>query len=353
MSDHNGFPSMTVIPVEKAVGTVLCHDITRIAPGEFKGPAFKKGHVVKDEDVPELLKLGKEHLYVFETQKGFLHEEEAALRLAAANKGENLTCTPPKEGRVNFLASCAGLLQVNVPLLERINSLGQITFATKHTQQEVSEGEALAGVRVIPLMISERRIITAEELCASDPTPLVTVLPFKQAKVGVVITGSEIYHGRIKDAFGPVLRKKFGHLGCSIMGERMTSDEIDWTKNAILTFIEEGADMVVLTGGMSVDPDDHTPASIRAAGAKVVTYGAPVFPGAMFLISHIETARGRIPVLGLPGCVMYHRASIFDLVVPRLLAGQEVTMSDIAKLGHGGFCVTCKECHYPRCSFGK
>ena len=353
MEQPANHPRMSVVPVVDAVGSVLCHDITAIVPGESKGRAYKKGHVVTNDDIPRLLKLGKEHLYVYAPEPGFLHEEDAALRLSAAGSGENLTLTEPKEGRINFKAARRGLLRVNVPLLESINSLGQITFATLHTMREVSVGEAVAGVRVVPLMVEERLIAEAERLCAAAEFPVLSVLPFKPARIGVVITGNEIYHGRIKDGFGPVLRKKFAALGCSAMGERMTSDDVEMTRDAIFSFVGEGADMVVLTGGMSVDPDDLTPTSIRASGARVVTYGAPVFPGAMFLLSHLSTPRGEIPVLGLPGCVMYHRASIFDLIVPRLLVGVEVTAADIARLGHGGFCMNCSECRYPDCSFGK
>lgn len=353
MSQPANHPRMESIPVEEAVGSVLCHDITGIVPGVVKDRAFKKGHVVAKEDVPQLLKLGKEHLYVFKPEPGFIHEEEAAVRLSAAGRGLNLELTPPKEGRINFKSTIHGLLRINVPLLADINSLGQITFATLHTNREVAPGEAVAGVRVVPLMVDEKVVTDAEKFCSASAEPVVSVLPFKPAKVGVVITGSEIYHGRIKDGFGPVLRKKFGALGCAILGEQTTSDDIGMTKAAIASFVDEGAEMIVLTGGMSVDPDDLTPASIRASGAEVVCYGAPVFPGAMFLLAKLPTSRGVIPVMGLPGCVMYHRASIFDLIVPRLLAGLDVTARDVAMMGHGGFCSTCPECRFPNCGYGK
>lgn len=353
MAQFSQHPQMSSIPVSEAVGTVLCHDITCIIPGGEKGRAFKKGHVVTEEDIPRLLKLGKEHIFVYTPAPGFIHEEEAANRLSAAGAGGNLTRTAPKEGRINFIAACQGLLWVNVPLLERINSLGQITFATLHTCRPVAANETVAGVRVVPLMVEDRLVSEAEKLCAEAEYPVLSVLPFKSVRVGVVITGNEIYHGRITDAFGPVLRKKFEDLGGSIIGERMSSDDVATTKDAILSFVEEGADMVMVTGGMSVDPDDLTPTSIRATGARVVTYGAPVFPGAMFLLSTLDTAWGEVPVLGLPGCVMYHRASIFDIIVPRLLAGMEVTAEDIARLGHGGFCAMCSECRFPACEFGR
>lgn len=353
MKQLSTHPRMSSIPVAEAVGTILCHDITGIVPGVAKGPVFRKGHSITEGDIPTLLKLGKEHIFVYQPAPGFIHEEEAALRLAAAGAGRNLEQTAPKEGRVNFKSTIHGLLSVNVSLLQRINSLGQITFATLHTLREVQPGESVAGVRVVPLMIEEGVISRAEGVCAESGEPVLEILPFRGAKIGVVVTGSEIYHGRIKDRFGPVLREKFSALGCTVMGERATSDDIEMTKSAILSFASEGADMIVATGGMSVDPDDLTPASIRAAGAVETVYGAPVFPGAMFLLASLETSSGAIPILGLPGCVMYHRASIFDLVVPRLLAGVKVGVEEIAELGHGGFCANCAECVFPACGYGK
>ena len=334
------------VRVQDAVGSVLCHDITRIVPGEGKGPVFRKGHRVTPEDIPLLLRVGKEFLYVYEPHAGLVHEDDAARRIAAVVAGDNLVLTEPKEGRIDFCATCQGLLHIDVPTLTRVNSLGQIALATLHSFQEVQEGQKVGGTRVIPLMIPTEKI---EELEAFVCDPIVRVLPFRSLNVGMVTTGSEIYHGRIKDAFGPVLREKFARLGSRIVDQAFTSDDIDMTSTAITRFIEAGAGMVVVTGGMSVDPDDRTPASIRAAGGRVVTYGSPTFPGAMFLLAHI----GDVPVLGLPGCVMYHKASIFDLIVPRLLAGLPVRAEDIHALGHGGYCAACPQCHYPVCPFGK
>ena len=338
--------SMTTIPVSRAVGTVLCHDITRIEPGGEKGPVFRKGHVVREEDIPVLLSVGKENLYVYEPQPGQVHENDAALRLGRAVAGQNILFSDIKEGRINFLAVEHGLLRVDVEALARVNSCDEISLATLHTMQEVQKGQAVGGTRVIPLLIDEEKLARAESAAAG---PVLEVLPFRPAKVGIVTTGNEVYTGRIKDAFGPVLRKKFEGLGSSVLGQRFSDDSIGMTADAIRAFIAEGADMIACTGGMSVDPDDRTPAAIRAAGGEVITYGAPIFPGAMFLLAFI----GKVPVLGLPGCVMYYRASIFDLVVPRLLAGLPVTRQDIVALGHGGFCAGCGECRYPNCAFGK
>ena len=298
---------MKTIHVHEAVGSVLCHDITRIVPGESKGPVFSKGHVVRPEDIKVLLEVGKEHLYVFEPLPGMVHENDAAARIVAATAGSNLTAGNPKEGRINLSAACDGLLRIDVPTLARFNGLGEITIATLHSLQFVSKGRPVAGMRVVPLMIEEEKLRSMEEMVSH---PVVEVLPLAHAKVGVVTTGSEVYYGRIQDAFGPVLRKKFAKLGSSIMGQTLTSDEVDMTAAAIVDFLHQGADMIVVTGGMSVDPDDRTPTAIRASGAEIVSYGAPVYPGAMFLLAHATGPRRRLPVLGLTGCVMYHIASI-------------------------------------------
>jgi len=335
------------VPVQEAVGMVLCHDMTRIVPGETKGPAFRKGHVIAEEDIPTLLEIGKEHVYVLNLEKGRIHEDEAAQRIAKAAAGPGITLSPVCEGRINFEAT-PGLLDVNVEALNRINSIEEVVLATMHDGQQVTSPRAVAGTRVVPLVIDEGKIEQVEAICAEYPY-VVGIRPFAHHNVGLVTTGSEVFHGRIKDKFGPVIRDKFAKLGSSVMGQRLSSDDPSMTRDAILAFIAEGAEMVVVTGGMSVDPDDQTPTAIRSTGAEVVTYGAPTFPGVMFLIAELDG----VPILGLPGCVMYYRASVFDLVVPRLLAGEKVTRNDIVEMGHGGFCATCDVCRYPICPFGK
>ena len=336
------------IPVEESVGMVLGHDITQIVPGKFKGPAFKKGHILKFEDIPRLLDMGKRHVYVMNLQDDFVHENEAAERIACAAAGDGINFTSPSEGRVNLIAGLQGLLKVNVQALHQINSVEETAFATLHTDQQVTEDTKVAGVRIIPLATKKDKIEIIEDICRNN-FPVITVKPFRSLKVGVITTGSEVYHGRIKDKFGPVLKEKFGKLGCHIIKQVFVSDETDMTVDAIKDMIKEGAELIALTGGMSVDPDDQTPAGIRAAGGNVVVYGAPVFPGAMFMLAHI----GDVTLVGLPGCVMYVRASIFDLIVPRIVAGEKITRDDIVALGHGGYCSDCGECRYPVCGFGK
>lgn len=339
---------MKTIQVQDAVGTVLCHDITRIVPGEDKGPAFHRGHIVKEEDVPTLLDIGKEHLYVFDPEDGYIHEDDAAQRIAEAAAGQGIALSQPSEGKVNFTATHDGLLDLDTDTLFRLNSVQDVIFGTIHNNQLVKQGRGLAGTRVIPLVVHEDTIQEAERIL-NEHTPLIQVRPLKSCKVGIVTTGSEVYKGRIKDKFGPVVKRKFESYGSIIVGQTFVSDEQEMTVQAINEFISKGADFVVVTGGMSVDPDDQTPASIRATGAEVVTYGAPTFPGAMFMLAKL----GDIPIVGLPGCVMYYKASIFDLIIPRILAGKEVNRDDIVALGHGGYCEGCDECRYPVCGFGK
>ncbi|MEF2232376.1 MAG: molybdopterin-binding protein [Pseudodesulfovibrio sp.] len=339
---------MKVIDVEDAVGTVLCHDITRIVPGQCKGPGFRRGHVVRQEDIPELRRIGKEHLYVFDLADGYVHEDDAARRIARAAAGPGLTLDEPVEGKITFTAAVDGVVEIDADRLLALNSLGDILFATVHGNQLASRGRKLAGVRVLPLAVPEALILEAERLLG-ESGPIIRVRPLKPARVGIVVTGSEVYNGLIEDKFGPVVRDKFRSYGCTVLGKRLVSDDQAMTARAIGDFLEDGAECIVVTGGMSVDPDDRTPAAIRAAGAEVVTYGAPIFPGAMFMLARI----GDVPVLGLPGCVMYYRASIFDMVVPRLLSGRDVTRDDILALGYGGFCEGCPTCRYPACGFGK
>lgn len=339
---------MKAIPVEQSVGTVLCHDITRIVVGQSKGPAFRRGHVVTDQDIPALLDIGKASLYVYDPEDGYIHEDDAAFRLAAAATGRNITFSGPSEGKITLTAAIDGLLSVNVSALTDMNCVADVTFATLHNNQFVRKDRALAGTRVVPLAVPEKILFEVESICEKSG-PVIEVVPLKAARVGVVTTGSEVYSGRIKDGFGPVLKRKFRELGSTVAGQVFVSDETEMTVEAIRSFAAQGVDLIAVTGGMSVDPDDQTPTAIRATGADVVSYGAPTYPGAMFMLAYLDT----IPVVGLPGCVMYHKASIFDLIIPRILAGEKVTRRDIVALGHGGFCEGCETCRYPVCGFGK
>ncbi|WP_088187993.1 molybdopterin-binding protein [Desulfosporosinus sp. FKA] len=338
---------MKMIHVSEAVGSALCHDLTKIVPGKFKGAAFKKGHIIRPEDVEVLLSMGKEHIYVWEITKGTIHENEAALRLASAACGGNLTLTEPSEGKVNLISKERGLLKINMDLLYSLNSIDQIIFASRHNNTLVNEGDVVAGTRVVPLVIEEDKIIEAEAVLHQDI--LVTILPLQSFKVGLITTGNEVFYKRIEDKFGPVVTKKLEALGSSVLEQVFVPDDSEKISDTIKSLISKGAEAIVVTGGMSVDPDDVTPYGIRQTGAEIVTYGLPVLPGAMFLLAYY----GDIPIMGLPGCVMYSKASILDLVLPRILCGERLVRQNLVELSHGGLCLQCPECKYPICPFGK
>ncbi|MDF9406839.1 MAG: Molybdopterin molybdenumtransferase [Pelotomaculum sp. PtaB.Bin013] len=339
---------MLKVKVEEAVGMVLCHDITRIAPGEFKGPAFKKGHIVTEEDIPELLKLGKEHIFIWECGEDFLHEDVAALRIARAGSGQGVSFTEPNEGKVNLIAAFRGLLKINVEGVCLINDIEEVVLSTRHTNHIVDKGDILAGTRVIPLVINKEKIELAEQVC-KDYGPLLEVKEMRSLRVGLITTGNEVFHGRIEDKFSPVIKEKLSRYGCPVLFHSVLPDETGQITERIRDFIGNGAEMIIITGGMSVDPDDVTPGGVRASGAEIVTYGAPILPGAMFLLAYLDN----IPVLGLPACVMYFKTTIFDLILPRILAGERVARKEITRMGYGGLCLRCQDCMFPFCSFGK
>ncbi|MCR5215537.1 MAG: molybdopterin-binding protein [Lachnospiraceae bacterium] len=342
---------MKLVKTEDSVGQVLCHDITQIIPGTYKGPVFRKGHVITEEDIPVLLSVGKEHLYVWEKKEGILHEDEAAEILKEICFNDHMLASEPKEGKIEITAAEDGVFKINRDALIRVNSLGEMMIATIHGDFWVKKGEKLAAMRVIPLVIEEEKMEAAKK--AAGNSPILSLLPTKHRKVGIVTTGSEVFKGRIKDAFGPAIMKKLQFFDTEIMGQKILDDDMQGITDSIMEFIHDGADMVLCTGGMSVDPDDKTPGAIKATGAAMVSYGAPVLPGAMFALAYYDYEGRTIPILGLPGCVMYAKRTIFDLVLPRVLAGDRITKEDIARLGEGGLCMNCEPCTFPHCGFGK
>lgn len=339
---------MKLVRTEDAVGQVLCHDITQIIPGVTKDAVFRKGHIVTEEDIPVLLSVGKEHLYIWEKQEGMLHEDEAAEILCEICKGDNIERSRPKEGKIELTAACDGLFKVDREALLRMNSQGEMMIATRHSDFPVKKGEKLAGTRIIPLVIEKEKMELARK--AAGPEPILQVKKFKHKKVGIVTTGSEVSKGRIPDQFTPVLKEKLAEYDTEVIGQVLLGDEHEKITEAILKFIAQGADLVLCTGGMSVDPDDRTPLAIRNTKARIVSYGAPVLPGAMFLLAYYQE---RVPILGLPGCVMYAKRTIFDLILPRILADDRIEQEDIQRLGHGGLCLSCPVCSFPNCGFGK
>lgn len=339
---------MKVINTVDAVGHVLCHDITQIIKGVTKDARFRKGHLITKEDIPVLLSLGKDHIYVWEKTAGMLHENEAAEILRQICANEHMIPSAVKEGKIELKAACDGVLKIDVERLNKINDLDEIIIASRHNNTPVQAGDKLVGTRIIPLVIDEAKMKVAQDIAGS--TPIMQLLPYKKWKVGVVTTGNEVFNHRIEDTFTPVIVKKLEKYGLTMDAHRIVNDEPENITQAIRELITEGMEMIVCTGGMSVDPDDMTPAAIRATGAEMITYGVPVLPGAMFLLAYYK---GTLPIMGLPGCVMYAKTTIFDLVLPRIVAGEKVQKRDLKGLGHGGLCLGCEVCRYPNCSFGK
>ena len=342
---------MKEIRTEDAVGHVLCHDVTQIIRGVTKGARFRKGHVIAEEDIPVLLSLGKDHVYVWENDETMLHENDAAEILRQVCQNDGMEASEPKEGKIELKALQDGVFHVDEERFDAINELDDIVIATIPQNFPVKQGTKLAGMRVVPLVIGKEKMEEVRKL-AGD-VPLFELRPYRKMKVGVVTTGTEVFLGRIKDTFTPVLEAKLNAFGLCVDEHRLSDDVTEHTREKIQELLDLGMDMVLCTGGMSVDPDDRTPAAIRAAGTRVVTYGAPVLPGAMFLLAYWEKDGRNVPVLGLPGCVMYSPATIFDIVLPRLLTGEILTKRELRHLGIGGLCMGCKSCHYPVCGFGK
>ena len=339
---------MKRIPTREAAGHVLCHDMTQIIPGRYKGARFRKGHVVREEDIPVLLSMGKEHLYVWELVPGMVHENDAAERLCALCRNEGMERSAVQEGKIELTAARDGLFQVDSRRLNAVNALENLMIATRHGGTAVRKGDKLAGTRVIPLVIEEETLRRAE--AAAGERPLLELLPWKLKTAAVVTTGSEVAQGLIEDAFTPVVEKKLAEFGIRMIGHRLPGDDMEAVTEAILAARRSGADLILCTGGMSVDPDDNTPGAVKRSGADIVAYGAPVLPGAMFLLGYFEDGT---PIVGLPGCVMYAKRTIFDLVLPKLAAGVPVTREDLTTLGEGGLCLGCEVCTYPNCGFGK
>lgn len=350
---------MKLIKTVDAEGAVLCHDITQIIRGVTKDAVFRKGHIVTKEDIPVLLSVGKDTLYVWEKEEGMLHEDEAAEVLCEICKGDHMERSQPKEGKIELTAACDGLLKIDTKALKGVNAFGQMMIATRHGNFAVKKGDKLAGTRIIPLVIEKEKMKTvkAQTMELTGGKPILELKPFHHKNVGIVTTGNEVFHGRIQDTFTPVIVDKLSEFDTEVIDHVTWDDDDKKVTASILDMIEKGADIVICTGGMSVDPDDKTPLAIKNTGARIVSYGAPVLPGAMFLLAYYDRmAQGknrRTVIMGLPGCVMYAKRTIFDLVLPRVMADDEVTADELAALGIGGLCLNCPTCTFPNCGFGK
>jgi len=364
--------AVRTVPVGEAVGMVLAHDVTEIRKDEFKGPAFRKGHVIRHEDICHLQRIGKERLFVLSLGPDEMHEDDAAIAIAQALMGDGVAVKgEPREGKITIIADRDGLLTVDREKLKAFNMLGDVMCATLHTNTVVKRGREVAGTRAIPLVVKKSVVEEAMKIggsvrsaeCGVRKDGVIAVKELRRPKAGVVITGNEVYHGRIKDAFAPIIAKKIGEFGGEIVGTYYAPDDEAYIADRLRELIAAGADLLITTGGMSVDPDDVTRFAIRSIGAEDIIYGSAVLPGAMVLVGYVPNAdaeesslhgdQSAIPILGIPACGMYHRTTVFDLVLPRILSGERVGREALAELGHGGLCLHCETCRYPVCPFGK
>lgn len=337
---------MKKINVEDAVGMELCHDITAMYDG-FKGAAFKRGHVIQKEDIPKLLDIGKRTVFVWEENAGEIHEEDCARRMAAMAPVEGAHYNGPAEGKVLLMADTRGMFRVNTALLHHINSIGDITICTLPDHFPVEAGDRLASMRIVPLVTKEEQILQAEALCKDQK--LLELRPYRHKKVGVVVTGSEVYTGRIQDKFEPVVRHKMQQYPSEILGVTICDDDLDMITAAGQKYLDEGADILIFTGGMSVDPDDLTPTAIRNLGADIITHGVPAQPGNMTLVAYKDD----VAILGVPGAAISLPTTIFDVLLPQIFTGDKLTKQDLIRLEDGGLCRMCKVCHFPTCTFGR
>lgn len=337
---------MKTVAVQEAVGKRLCHDITKVIPGEYKGPAFRRDHIIREEDIAELLKIGKENIYVWEENAGEIHEDEAAVRIAKAVMGKNIHFLNPQEGKTVLEASEKGLFKLNSSLLYHINSIEHVTIPSIPNNYKVEKGQKIAAARIVPLVTKESNIEKVEDLCTLHG-PVFNVEPYQKLKVGIVITGNEVFKGRIKDKFGSVIRKKLEYFEADILGQEYCPDDTGVIQDKIWNFLKLGADMVINTGGMSIDPDDLTPGAIRSTGADVITYGVPVQPGNMFMLAYLDG----VPLLGVPGAAAYDKTTVLDAVLPKIFTGEILNKNDFIKMAEGGLCANCQMCQYPKCYY--
>lgn len=343
---------MKKIKVEDSVGKIIAHDLTKIVPGEFKGARFKKGDIIKEEDIQELKSMGKNHIFIFELNEDEYHENDAAEKISKATKGEGINLEGPKEGKMSLVANKTGILKIDLEQLYKINDIDGVMYATIHQNTLIEEGKVVAATRIIPLTIKKQKIDNVINYLSSEKNigkPMIYIKDIIPYKVGIVVTGTEVYEGRIKDRFGKILEEKSKQYGAEVLKVVYAKDDESHIKEKINTLINDGAELIMISGGMSVDADDVTPLAVRDIADKVITYGASVLPGAMFMLAY----KGDIPILGVPACGMYHKTTILDIILPKIMINEKITKEEINKMAHGGLCHNCEICHYPICPLGK
>ena len=344
-------PHLQVVAAKDAVGRRTLHDMTEIIPGQSKGPAFSAGHEITIGDLCRLQKMGRERIYVVADSSQdphWVHENEAALAFAKAMAGDGVSFQePPREGKIDLVADRDGVLVVDEDRLERFNLVPGVMCASRRSYTAVSRGRGLAGTRAIPLFLPSNEFSKAMTVLADGP--IFQVVAMQPAWVGILVTGSEIFQGLVEDKFIPIIKTKVEQFPCEVVQALIVPDDRRAIRDGIRELIDAGADLLVTTAGLSVDPDDVTRQGLVDAGATDMLYGAPILPGAMTLLARIRS----IPIIGVPACALYFKSTSFDLLLPRLLARLPITRRDLARMGHGGYCLACKSCTFPKCPFGR
>lgn len=367
-----GAPALRSVPVAEAVGGRALHDMTRIEPGVFKGPAVLAGQIISGGDVCRLQAMGRNSVYLDnQDQDGrWVHENEAAAAFGARMPGEGVVMDEAiREGKVNFRAARRGLLWVDRPRLARFNRTPDVMCASRRTGAVVDEGGRVAASRAIPLYLSRENFLRACSVL--DQGPLFSVLPLRRARVGILVTGTEVFQGLIEDRFQPVIERKVKALDCELVHALKVPDEAARIREGVELLLERGADLIVTTAGLSVDPDDVTRKGLLDAGLVVgpdcgedagagpdagaggALYGMPILPGAMSLAGRIRHGGREAQVMGVPACALFHRITAFDVLLPYVLANAPLSREFLSELGHGGLCLECKSCTYPKCGFAR
>jgi molybdenum cofactor synthesis domain-containing protein len=335
--------TMRKIPLEEAVGQRLGHDLTEIDPlKKLKHRLFKRGHRISTEDVERLRNIGKNHVYIWEDDDGAVHEDEAALIVAPLAAGDNITFdAAPSEGKISFYATCDGLFQVDIARLYRINALEIPSLPTLHHRFPVKKGQQVAAFRIIPLFC-ERELMDSVRSILSEP--LFRVQPYRMKNAAIIVTGSEIFEGRIKDGFKPKIKRILKPFGVKVVWTQILPDDREQIRRAVEQACDE-CEIVFVTGGTSVDPDDQTVAALVDAGVEHAMKGNPIQPGNNFTIGY----RGEVAICAIPAAALYFKATALNVFLPRLLAGERIPKEDLIRAGHGGLCHFCKVCRFPIC----
>ncbi|MCC6315368.1 MAG: molybdopterin-binding protein [Thermomicrobiales bacterium] len=304
------------------VGAVLAEDAR--AGGKKR---FAKGHRLTAEDAATLAELD-EPIHAVQLEPGEIHEDQAALRLAAAVAGPGLERRGPSQSRYNLVAAHKGQVRVDVDRLRAINRVPGMAVFTLHNRVATVPGKVVTGVKITPVATPESALVAAERIAAGEP--IVQVAPFQPLVVGVI--SSEGMSDRVRQRFRDIVTRKMGWYGARVLRFVEVPPEADAVGEAVAALRADGADVILSAGGNTIDPLDPALAALQRMGAEMVRFGAPVHPGSMFWMAYLDET----PVVNLASCGMYAKASVADLVLPTVMSGARVDIDELADLGYGG-----------------